>query len=295
MVKKTALSIYGFIFLFFVPTAVLAAGGLAENFDSYTLGDISGQGGWTSDCGFTVLNSQSTTEPNSLQNFDSSCSAQSPDFDSSLSGDQQFDVMNFNTGSAQTSIWFNSLIGTPFVVRVTTTQIVLVTDLDEDVISDTVSSWVHMELRWDTGFIQARADGGAWSTPRAITSVPVNIQVFGDDSPNVYLDSFDSPTGGSSSSASSLNIYSSGSLILLHTACNTFAGTGADSTCTHEDTSIEIPAIRSVVRQFTLGQLSIGTQFGRWIMVGVFLFLCARWIFRIFTLKRPDNRPRYRR
>lgn len=56
-----------------------------------------------------------------------------------------------------------------------------------------------------------------------------------------------SSSSSSSSSVSSSALGGSGSLIIYHNACNTFAGTGANATCTEWDTAIEIPAVKFFV------------------------------------------------
>ena len=107
-----------------------------------------------------------------------------------------------------------------------------------------------------------------------------------------------SPSSSSSSSSSSATgsggILGSGSLLLFHSYCNQFAGTGSSATCTQADTSIEIPAIHAILKQNTTVHISLLIQVFRWLLMALLLFLSARWMFQIVTHKRPRY-SRYRR
>ena len=75
----------------------------------------------------------------------------------------------------------------------------------------------------------------------------------------------------------------SGSLIILHGACNQFTGTGEDATCSQWDTSIEIPAIEFFVRMIGKILLSVLVIIIIIIIPFKILFSVCKFFFNIFA------------
>lgn len=96
------------------------------------------------------------------------------------------------------------------------------------------------------------------------------------------------PASSSSSTPAAL----SGSLILLHNACNEYIlnGSGDSVGCNQWDTSIEISAIYAMQKQNALNIIAGIVISFRWFLYMVVLFLITRWLFRILTHARFPKR-----
>jgi len=149
---------------------------LIDNFDSYTVGDLNAQGGWSGDVSFDV----STTTPqagangvlragdNTLVAIDNTITA--------VTGNavQSFYIKTSDvTDSGGTGVWFYTATGATIAFRVrigiTSGAITLYTGTENTVASSLANStWYQVECEIDTalgtaGQVRARVDGGTWT------------------------------------------------------------------------------------------------------------------------------------
>lgn len=172
--------IYTTIAVFFlaIPFIVFAAVFLTENFDSYSTGDLNGQGGWSGDASFDV----STTNPQGGANGisrlgDASLKAMDKTI-TAVTGNkiQSFYLRTSDvTDGGGTGVWFYTSSGATIAYRIrigVTSGAITLFNGSENTISSGLSNatWYQVETEIDTsrdsgnGQVRVRVDGGTWSS-----------------------------------------------------------------------------------------------------------------------------------
>lgn len=193
---KKLLTILSFLTLL-IPLVVYAQ--LTDNFDSYSTGNLTGQGSWSGSSSFQVENSVSQTSPNAVADSDQSSNI----------------TKSFTLHSSGTQIYWGR------ATDVTTANLwtVKLTDAGSNV-TDTrtnngnveyyasggfhtlgavsANTWWQINVKWDaaTGFCQYSINGGTYTTAATCLGTivhgidGVNFDDVGGPSGTVYFDSF---------------------------------------------------------------------------------------------------------
>lgn len=171
---------------------------LTDNFESYSVSTLDGQGGWSGGSSWSVTTTQahSGTKSTTVTNISQS---ESKLFTAQAIGRQSF-WMYFSDTNGRCSV--NILSGATIkeqcfiiggVIKLNQAGITIVG-------SPTINTWYNIELDWDSTLgIRARANGGAWtsySTTNSFTTLDT-IQLAsagGSINGNTYFDDFTDTT-----------------------------------------------------------------------------------------------------
>jgi hypothetical protein len=280
----------------FIAFPAYAAGGLNEDFDGMTTGNVDGQNGWVMDtCGdnFDIVDDNTISSPNSffLEGV-VGCNAFSPLFDDpSTTGDQTFYFYNsVDAGDLARVVFNDESDGMSFAIDFNFNG----TDYDNGMddpenISSTKDAWQKLELSWNESSVTYSIDDGSPITKDRAGGLPIK-QLYmyspGVETDDVWLDSF-----STTPPVIPANLDNSGSLTLFHTYCMDFelfgSGSGESAVCSEYATAIEIPAIKAFQTQFASIIISPLVLCIRWAIWMFFVITSAVFLFRIVTFYRP--------
>ena len=182
---------------------------LIDNFDSYTVGDLDGQGSWSGSLNWDVLTAEFQSSPNSAGNTTGGAGDISKDMTATGTGNQVFYMRSSALVLGVTNHNVRFFEGATFLFFVSLNEgggspgdIILEGSGSTIITTWVVNTWYKIEVEWKTSddTVRARVDDGTWTAFVAVAAAFTNVDkvtlratALGG---SFYVDSFSDPNAG---------------------------------------------------------------------------------------------------
>lgn len=155
-----------------------------ENFDSYTAGDLTGQGGWSGSTGWDVVTSQFVSSPNAAAGSGATTTDIDKTFTGVGTGNQVFYMRSDTLAVGVTNHAVRFSEGTTFLFGIFLNEgggspgdIVLNGSAAVTVATWVIDTWYKIEVEWKTSdnTVRARVNDGTWTAFQSTAATFTNV------------------------------------------------------------------------------------------------------------------------